>query len=451
MVLPWVLSLGVAALAASSAQAASTYRLVDTFNSTNFFSEFDFFTQPDPTHGFVNYVDAAAASRDGLAGYSQGGVYLGVDHTNTTTTGRSSVRVTSKKAYTKGLFIADIAHMPAGAMGSNSCGLWPAFWMFGPNWPNSGEIDIIEGVNTQASNAVTLHTGAGCSVSNAGSAPGTKLVSSNCQGNEGCSQQTSASSSYGADFNAAGGGVYVLEWTDTSIKVWFFPRNSTMAAQLSAPSSTLSPPTPNSIRYSSPRFRNSSDSATPDPSTFGSPLAAFAGTSSSSSSSLSSTTISRRNSTPNKRNNKRDNSTTCPIDSHFANHNLVFDTTFCGDWAGAVWAQDQTCSALASTCQDYVGQNPEAFAEAYWLVKGIRVFQVTEQDDGQGEAGGQEEVGSGGSGNGQRDSEGGGQDGQGEGQDQEGGDTGYTQRWRRRAARRSERRRIGEKGTVRWS
>lgn len=85
------------------------------------------------------------------------------------------------------------------------------------------------------------------------------------------------------------------------------------------------------------------------------------------------------------------------------------------------------------------------------MVKGIRVFQVTEQDDGQGEAGGQEEVGSGGSGNGQRDSEGGGQDGQGEGQDQEGGDTGYTQRWRRRAARRSERRRIGEKGTVRWS
>lgn len=33
----------------------------------------------------------------------------------------------------KGVFIADIAHMPGGA-----CGSWPAFWMFGPNWPNSG-------------------------------------------------------------------------------------------------------------------------------------------------------------------------------------------------------------------------------------------------------------------------------------------------------------------------
>jgi hypothetical protein len=28
----------------------------------------------------------------------------------------------------------------------------------------------------------------------------------------------------------------------------------------------------------------------------------------------------------------------CDINSHFKNHRLVIDTTFCGDWAGAVWA-----------------------------------------------------------------------------------------------------------------
>jgi beta-glucanase (GH16 family) len=39
-----------------------------------------------------------------------------------------------KQNYTKGLFVADIAHMPA------ACGLWPAFWLSGSDWPNNGEI-----------------------------------------------------------------------------------------------------------------------------------------------------------------------------------------------------------------------------------------------------------------------------------------------------------------------
>jgi hypothetical protein len=316
------------ALAASSARAAS-YNVVDAFDATNFFDEFEFFTQPDPTHGFVQYVDAATASRDGLAGFAEGAVYLGVDYTNTTTTGRSSVRVTSKKAYTKGLFIADIAHMPAGTADSSGCGLWPAFWMFGPNWPNSGEIDIIEGVNSQASNAVTLHTGPGCSVSNAGSVASTKLVQPNCQGNEGCTQSTAASNNFGAGFNAAGGGVYALEWTDDAIKAWFFPRGSDLASQLSSSSSSSSPP--------------------PDPSTFGTPLAAFAGGAS---------------------------GANCSIDSHFADQSLVFNTAFCGDWAGKVWADDAACAALADTCEDFVGANPGAFSQAYWLVNGLRVYQA---------------------------------------------------------------------------
>lgn len=66
---------------------------------------------------------------------------------------------------------------------------------------------------------------------------------------------------------------------------------------------------------------------------------------------------------------------TCNIDEHFKNHNIVFDTTFCGDWAGKVWGSNAECSALAPTCDEYVGKNPGAFASAYWLVNSVKVYQ----------------------------------------------------------------------------
>lgn len=62
------------------------------------------------------------------------------------------------------------------------------------------------------------------------------------------------------------------------------------------------------------------------------------------------------------------------MDDHFKNLSLVFDTTFCGDWAGAVW-NETSCGQLAPTCDEYVSNNPAAFAEAYWTVNTLQVFQ----------------------------------------------------------------------------
>ncbi|KAL2133769.1 hypothetical protein VTI74DRAFT_1706 [Chaetomium olivicolor] len=348
------------ALAASSAQAASSnYRLIDYFDVNNFFQEFDFYTGKDPTHGFVKYLDLATANSTGIAGTQNGAVYLGVDSTNKTDTGRNSVRVTSKKSYTKGLFIADIAHMPAAKPDSGACGLWPAFWMFGPDWPNSGEIDIIEGVNGATSNSVSLHTGLGCNITNFGAAAGTALSRSSCYSNEGCSQKTQATDNFGPGFNAGGGGVYALEWTDTVIQVWFFPRGSAMEMQLtSLPTNTIPSPYPTSTGtasyYKSVPNNNNNDNTTtttpsvpaPDPSTFGTPMAIFSG---------------------------------CAFRNHFANHNLVFNTAFCGDWAGSPGVWNATCASVGPSCAAYVGANPTVFEDAYWLVNGIRVYQVAGQ------------------------------------------------------------------------
>lgn len=33
-----------------------------------------------------------------------------------------------------------------------------ADWMFGPNWPNNGEVDIIEGVSRNTKNLMSAHT-----------------------------------------------------------------------------------------------------------------------------------------------------------------------------------------------------------------------------------------------------------------------------------------------------
>ncbi|KAL9594068.1 MAG: hypothetical protein Q9219_007233 [cf. Caloplaca sp. 3 TL-2023] len=295
-------SLLLAGVLAKTGLAA--YSIQDDYSAANFFNMFNFDTFDDPTHGYVNYVDQATAQSQELFNVSNGQVTFGVDHVNVASgRGRNSVRLTSKAQYTHGLIILDLAHMPG-----STCGTWPAFWMTGPNWPNSGEIDIIEGVNTGTQNQMTMHTSDGCT-----------LAGSDCHGGLGCPiKPTVSNNNYGTNLNNANGGVYATQWTSGSINIWFFPRGA-IPADISTPN--------------------------PDPSTWGTATASFLGGDS------------------------------CNIDQHFMNNNIVFDTTFCGDWAGAVWSTDGTCSALAGTCQDFVQNHPEAFADAYWTVNSLKVYQ----------------------------------------------------------------------------
>lgn len=97
------------------------YVLKDDYMN-DFYSNFDFFTGPDPTEGFVNYVDQATAiSSNLISSNSTASATFGVDSENKTPQGRPAVRLTSKKSYNSGLIILDVAHMPFG------CGTWPAY------------------------------------------------------------------------------------------------------------------------------------------------------------------------------------------------------------------------------------------------------------------------------------------------------------------------------------
>ena len=75
-----------------------------------------------------------------------------------------------------------------------------------------------------------------------------------------------------------------MEWTSTAIRIWFFSRNEVPASIIEA------------------------NDAGPDPNAFGVPVANFQGS--------------------------------CDIDAHFFNHSMVFDTTFCGSYAGNTWQGD---------------------------------------------------------------------------------------------------------------
>lgn len=137
--------------------ALGAYVLQDDFSGASFFDNFDFFIGPDPTNGFVDYVNEATAQSARLISAAAGQpAVFGVDSTTVLMangTGRESVRITSKNTYTHALIISDIQHMPGGI-----CGTWPAHWTLGPNWPSNGEIDIIEGVNNADDNLMSLHT-----------------------------------------------------------------------------------------------------------------------------------------------------------------------------------------------------------------------------------------------------------------------------------------------------
>lgn len=202
-----LLGAAAAAYATGAAAQLNAYQLTEAYNHKNFFDKFDFFVSNfngspediDPTHGFVNYTTRAAAEQLGLIATQGSEIFIGVDHARKDPNGRNSVRIESKSTYDGGLIIASFTHFPKPV-----CGAWPAFWMYGPNWPDNGELDIYEQWNLATTNSITGHTSGGtCKIqqSDITSTVDTSNCDQNAPGqyaNQGCSVEE-ANGQWGKD------------------------------------------------------------------------------------------------------------------------------------------------------------------------------------------------------------------------------------------------------------
>ncbi|KAJ3563751.1 hypothetical protein NP233_g8741 [Leucocoprinus birnbaumii] len=294
--------------------ANSTYHVQVHYEGESFFNDWNFESGNDPTHGLVNYQSRDQALSKKLAYVQDGVTVLTVDTGSTLPTSgkRDSVRISTKQSWNAGLFIADFAYMPFG------CSVWPAYWSVGPNWPNAGEIDILEGVNNQTNNQYTLHTGVQCNLPSDGKdidASGNLMwykCLSQPTDDRGCGFSDPNVNSYGAGFNAAGGGVLAHEYNSDHIKIWHFPRDQI----------------PDDIKAQKP-----------NPSSWPHPVAAW-------------------------------DSQYCDIQKAVFQQTLVLDITLCGDWAGPAYAQ----SGCPGTCQQAIA-DPANLASAKWGVNYITVYQ----------------------------------------------------------------------------
>ncbi|KAG2088388.1 uncharacterized protein F5147DRAFT_658725 [Suillus discolor] len=180
------------------------YRGGDFFKDVSLIYDWIFAIGPDPTGGNVIYQGQSDAQSKRLAYVDDcdNSFILAVDSTSTVAAGgqRASVRITSQKSYNGGLFIFDASYMPV------------------------GEIDIVEGVNNQGTNQMTLHTGTNqtCTneMTNSTYQFSGKIVATDCysttHADSGCSIEGTDTSSFAYGFNNAEGGVFALLWDNSA-------------------------------------------------------------------------------------------------------------------------------------------------------------------------------------------------------------------------------------------
>ncbi|KAI0759303.1 hypothetical protein BD413DRAFT_287320 [Trametes elegans] len=141
-----------------SSGLGATYSQSDSYQGSGFLQGLSHQAIPCPSNGRVNYIDQGTALAQNLTYASGDHFVIRADHTTALSAnglGRNSVRLQSNKQYKTHVAVFNVRHMY----------IWPALWEVGADWPNQGEIDIVEGVNDRTPNQATLHTNVDCTMS----------------------------------------------------------------------------------------------------------------------------------------------------------------------------------------------------------------------------------------------------------------------------------------------
>ncbi|TFL00746.1 glycoside hydrolase family 16 protein [Pterulicium gracile] len=318
LVLQIYLAVLYAGLAVKQVEA---YDLVREYSGIPFFDRWDFYGSWDNlTSGDVWWLNRDDAYSQRLAYINDAGnAVLKVDNTGNVPFNekRNSIRITSMDSYAVGsLWVIDLMHLPYG------CSVWPAFWTKGPNWPDDGEIDIIEGINLQANNQMALHTTPGCMHT---TPPNQMGVSGelDCSTPAGCVVGERFPNSYGPGFGENGGGVWATQFDVSGIFIWYWSRKDV----------------PKSIQQATSK-------SSLDVSDFGPPSASYI-------------------------------ADACNITEFFSPQNIVIDITLCGIWASLQNFYAPQCASAGETglCyNDNVVGDGSNYDNAYFEISYLRAY-----------------------------------------------------------------------------
>ncbi|SJL02708.1 uncharacterized protein ARMOST_06043 [Armillaria ostoyae] len=275
------------------------YAPLREYAGQSFFNGWDFLGNYDnTTYGNVTFVDQATGSANKLAFVNDAGnAILKVDN---------STDITSTQ-----LVYRD--------------SVWPAFWTFGgtdAEWPMFGEIDIVEGINLQTNNRMSLHHNDSSCVQPANPGQSGQTFNSNCSsggGGVGCTISETKPNSYGESFAQNGGGAFALQFDVSGAYIWFWPRQNIPKSLTSATSTSNM-----------------------DTTDWGLPSAAFP-------------------------------SSGCNLQKLFSPQRLILETTLCGDWAGVPSIFNTQCPG--NCVQDYVrGPGSPRYDSAYFEISYLRTY-----------------------------------------------------------------------------
>lgn len=194
----------------------------------SFFDEWDFDTT-DANNGAVQYLprDQAGSLAQAFSSYT-----LISTGSKSNYLKRQSVKLRSKRRYTHFLTAMRFTHVPFGR------GVWPSFWTTGANWPNEGELDILEyACEDQAK--MSFHAGTGAnkckldpsSLNKPGcpAFPDANEMGYDCTTHYpeklGCAPYKAGMPHFTGEQWAQNPGVIAAEYTESYIKVFWFPEH----------------------------------------------------------------------------------------------------------------------------------------------------------------------------------------------------------------------------------